>query len=223
MRNRERVLDWLARIRVAGAEPLGEALGISEGRIREHARGLEADGLVVRTRMHDGEGAVLAVTPRGIRAAGYPANSRTTTCSRGGLEHGRGVSWIAAYCERSARLWLGPRELRSDGWPMRLPPREKLRASSHMPDLGFVREGGEKWAAEFERMPKSRGRLEQILEGYREMQIRKELHAVLYVCATEYIEGLVEEVAAEVEVDRAVYSLEWVIERTRRRVETAAV
>lgn len=222
MRNRERVLNWLARIRVAGTEPMSEALGISERRIRSNARRLEADGLVMRTRMDDGAGPVLVVTPRGIRAAGYPANSRTATCSRGGLEHGRGVSWIAAYCERSGRLWLGPTELRTDGWPMELQRRSKPGASTHMPDLGFVVDGEHRWAAEFERMPKSRERLERILEGYRELQIRKELEAVLYVCATDYIARLVESVAAEVEVDRAVYSLEWIIDQTRGRVAAPA-
>lgn len=222
MRNRERVLDWLARVRVAGAEPLGVALGISEGRIREHARRLEADGLVLRSRMDDGDGAVLAVTPRGIRAAGYAANSRTPTSSRTGLEHGRGVSWIAAHCERSGRLWLGPAELRADGWPMSLPARSKPGAATHMPDLGFVVDGQERWAAEFERMPKSRERLERILEGYRELQIREELEAVLYVCATEYIARLVESVAMDVEVDRAVRTLDRIIDETRGQIPAAA-
>ena len=40
-----------------------------------------------------------------------------------------------------------------------------------MPDLGFVLDGKERWAVEFERTPKGHGPLEQILEGYREAQL----------------------------------------------------
>src|SRR5690242_15680629 len=112
MRNRDLVLDWLARIRVAGVEAVAEAIGITERRARGHGETLEAEGLVVRDRMDDGGGAVLVATARGVRAAGYAANSRSTTSSRAGLLHGRGVSWIAAHCDRCGRPWMGPAHLR---------------------------------------------------------------------------------------------------------------
>ena len=171
MRNRDLVLDWLARIRVAGVEAVAEAIGISERRVRGHAERLEAEGLLMRHRMDDGGGAVLVVTARGVRAAGYAANSRSTTSSTPGLLHGRGVSWIAAHCDRCGRPWLGPGELRAEGWPMPVPPRPHSSRESHMPDLAFVLDGEERWAVEFERTPKGHGPLEQILEGYREAQL----------------------------------------------------
>ena len=222
MRNRDLVLDWLARIRVAGVEPLAKAIGISERRVRGHAERLEAEGLCVRHRMDDGEGAVLVATARGVRAAGYKANSRSTTSSRVGLLHGRGVSWVAAHCERCRRPWLGPAELRGDGWPIKLPPRPGSRRETHMPDLGFVLDGRERWAVEFERTAKGREPLEQILEGYREAQLRGERRRVLYVCADDYIAGRVESVAESVEVDRAVRTLDWVIAETRAELEAVA-
>ena len=222
MRNRERVLEWLAKIRVAGVEPLAEAIEISERRVRGHAERLEADGLVVRHRMDDGEGAVLVITPRGVRAAGYAANSHSSTSSRVGLMHGRGVSWIAAHCQRCGRPWLGPAELRADGWPMKLAPRPGSRRESHMPDLGFVLDGRERWAVEFERTAKGQNPLEQILEGYREAQLRGDVDAVLYVCADDYIAGRVESIAEAVEVDRAVRTLDWVIAETRGELEAIA-
>ena len=91
MRNRDLILEWLARIRVAGVEAVAEAIGISERRVRGHGERLEAEGFLVRHRMDDGGGAVLVVTARGVRAAGYAANSRSTTSSTPGLLHGRGV------------------------------------------------------------------------------------------------------------------------------------
>ena len=163
-----------------------------------------------------------SITPRGVRAAGYTANSRSTTSSQVGLLHGRGVSWVAAHCERCGRPWLGPAELRGDGWPMKLAPRPGSRRESHMPDLGFVLDGRERWAVEFERTAKGREPLEQILEGYREAQLRSDVDAVLYVCANDYIAGRVESIAEAVEVDRAVRTLDWVIAETRAELEAIA-
>ena len=222
MRNRDLVLDWMARIRVAGVEPIARAIGISERRVRGHAEILEAEGLLVRHRMDDGGGAVLVATARGVRAAGYAANSRSTTSSRVGLLHGRGVSWIAAHCDRCGRPWIGPPELPADGWPMPLPPSPGSARLTHMPDLGFLLDGKERWAVEFERTSKGHDPLAQILEGYREAQLRDEVDAVLYVCANDYIAGVVEAVGEEVRVDRAVRTLDWVIAETRGQLEAIA-
>ena len=215
-------MDWLARIRVAGVEAVAEAIGISERRVRGHAERLEAEGFLVRHRMDDGGGAVLVVTARGVRAAGYAANSRSTTSSKPGLLHGRGVSWIAAHCDRCRRPWLGPAELRAEGWPMPVPPRPHSSRESHMPDLAFVLDGKERWAVEFERTSKGHAPLEQILEGYREAQLRGDVDGVLYVCENDYIAGRVDEVAEEVQVDRAIRTLDWVIAETRGKVEALA-
>jgi hypothetical protein len=197
-------------------------LGVTPRQIRKYAKRFEAMGLAVRSPLRDGGGAVLAISPRGLREAGYAISTRTTTSSDSGLAHGRGVSWVAAHCERYGRQWRGVAELRMDGWPIRLPPRPGLKARSHMPDLSFVLKGKEQWAVEFERTPKSPRRLEQILDGYREAQVDGQAHAVLYVCGSESIARLVERVAEEVEVNRAVRSLEWVIEEARGEAKTNA-
>jgi hypothetical protein len=91
-----------------------------------------------------------------------------------------------------------------------------------MPDLAFVLDEKERWAVEFERTSKGHNPLEQILEGYREAELRGDLDGVLYVCENEYVAGRVEEVAEEVRVDRAIRTLEWVIAETRGEVETIA-
>jgi hypothetical protein len=84
-----------------------------------------------------------------------------------------------------------------------------------MPDLGFLLDGRERWAVEFERVPKSETRLRRILAGYRAAELAGELESVLYVCADESIVRLVQSVAAEVKLDRAVRTLDWVIAQTR--------
>jgi hypothetical protein len=85
-----------------------------------------------------------------------------------------------------------------------------------MPDLAFVLDGSERWAVEFERMPKSRPRLKRILGGYRAAELAGELASVLYVCADQSIARLVQSVAGEVRLDRAVRTLDWVIAETRQ-------
>lgn len=61
-----------------------------------------------------------------------------------------------------------------------------------MPDLAFVLDGRERWAVEFERTAKGCDPLEQILEGYREAELRGDVDGVLYVCENDYIAGRVE-------------------------------
>ena len=86
-----------------------------------------------------------------------------------------------------------------------------------MPDLGFILDGTERWAAEFERVPKSEERLRGILRAYRTAELAGELESVLYVCADQSIVRLVQKVAAEVKLDRAVRTLDWLIAETRGR------
>ncbi len=204
-------LDWLVKVRVAGVEAMAAGLGITARQARRYAKTLEEERLLVRNRLGDGGGSIVAVTPRGQRWAGYPITSRTTTRSLAGLLHGRGVSWVAAHCERNNRPWVGPGELRAEGWTFPMPPGHGAGALTHMPDLGFILEGTERWAVEFERVPKSRARLARILDGYRSAELRGDLDAVLYVCGNESICRLVDQVAEEVEVDRAIRTLDWVI------------
>ena len=209
------VLDWLARVRIAGVEAMSHGVGITERRLRFHAERLECERLLIRSRP-DRRGPLLVITPRGLRRAGYAANSRNPTKSLTGLLHGRGVSWIAAYCELRGRPWLGPAELRGEGWPLRVRHRNGKGPRTHMPDLGFMLDG-EKWAVEFERVSKSDERLRGILRAYRSAELAGELESVLYVCADQSIARQVQSMAAEVKLDRAVRTLDWVIAETRNR------
>ena len=207
-------LEWVARVRVAGVEPMAIALGVTDRQIRKYATRFEERRLAVRSRLRDGGGAILAITPRGLSEAGLPISSRSTTSSEGGLAHGRGISWIAAHCEQRGRAWVGPEQLRAEGWVVEISAAAGPGPLTHMPDLGFLMNGGERWAVEFERVSKRSSRLERILEGYREAQLGGDLEAVLYVCGSEAIARQVESVAEEVKLDRAIRTLDWVIEDT---------
>ena len=65
--------------------------------------------------------------------------------------------------------------------------------------------------------PKSEDRLRGILRAYRTAELAGELESVLYVCADQSIVRLVQKVAAEVKLDRAVRTLDWLIAETRGR------
>jgi hypothetical protein len=170
----------------------------------------------------------MAITPRGLRFAGVEAASRNTPGASTYLQHGRGVSWIAAHCECRGRPWFGPVEARELGLGVKLPRQGAEAPKLHLPDLGFLFEG-ERWAVEFERTSKGRNRLRRILAGYRSAQLAGELGWVLYVCDTESIEELVAEVAEEVDKKAAggarlkltVRSLERIVREAREDCETA--
>jgi hypothetical protein len=209
------VLDCLARLRVAGVEPIAAGLRVSSRAVRTHARRLEAEGLAKRPRLYDGGGGMLAITPRGLHRAGYDITSRTTTSSIRGLIHGRGVSWIAAHCERNERQWLGPAELRDDGWEIELPRRGSFQARTRLPDLGVILEGRERWAVEFERVGMPGDRLQRILDGYRNAELAGQIDGVVYVCASKRIARTVTSATERMRLNRAVRTLDRVIAEAR--------
>ena len=209
------VLDWLARLRVAGIEPMAAGLGVSSRAVRTHARRLEAEKLAKRPRLYDGGGGMLAITPRGLHRAGYEISSRTTTSSVSGLIHGRGVSWVAAHCERNKRRWLGPAELQDDGWEITLPRRASFQAKTKLPDLGLILEGRERWAVEFERVEMPGDRLQRILDGYRNAELAGQIDGVLYVCASERVARKVMSATEPMTLNRAVRMLDRVIAEAR--------
>jgi hypothetical protein len=195
------VLDWMARIRVADVDAVGTGLGLGRRQIHMHAAKLQEQGYVARPRVWDGSGPMLVVTPRGVRATGREVRSGSTPNALTTLLHGRGVSWIAAHCERRDRPWFGPTELTDIDLQVRLPRAGVAAAKMHLPDLGFLFED-ERWAVEFERVSKGRDRLRRILSGYRSAQLAGGLGWVLYVCATPAIEELVTGVTEEMDRDR---------------------
>lgn len=204
----------MARVRVAGTEPMALSVGVSERQVRTHVAHLEGHGLVRRNQIRDGGGAVAAITPRGIRAAGYEANSHTTTSSLEGMLHGRGVSWAAAYLDARGREWLGPGELRTLGWHLPVPGTDPGHPG-HVPDLGLFLDG-ERWAVEFELRPRTKARLRTVLGTYRKAELSGQLDGVFFVCATDQVVRKVQTVATEIGVDRAVRSLDGVKAEVQR-------
>src|SRR4051795_11928869 len=106
-------LAWLARVEVAGVEPLGLALGFGWRATYSHLARLAGAGLVVRA--FDPEGCVVAVTAAGRRAVGADRGDVRSGATHGsGLRHARAVSWVAALLTLRERAWLSERELGHD-------------------------------------------------------------------------------------------------------------
>lgn len=203
----------MARVRVAGVDAVAAGLGLSPRQVHRHAARLQADGFVARPRLADRAGGIMVVTPRGAREAGYEFRSGSRPTSSA-LQHGRGVSWIAALCERSCHPWAAPLELRDSQFELKLLPRAGAAPRTHLADLGLYLEK-ERWAVEFERTQKSYERLRSILSGYRTAELTGELRGALYVCATPRIEKVVNRLADEIQLNLATRPLEWVIRMAR--------
>jgi len=81
-------LRWLARLDVAGIEPLGLALGFGRRATYSHLARLADAGLIVRA--YDPGGSVVAITAAGRRAIGQPrAHVRVGATHGFGLQHAR--------------------------------------------------------------------------------------------------------------------------------------
>lgn len=159
-----RLLAMLARLGVAGVEPLAHALGI--GSTYSHLRRLERAGLVWRVAIGDGGGGAVAISRKGaahVRDDELPAVAPKSQVASTG-EHARAVSWIAADFElRAGCRWLGPAELRVDKAAWRV---QRSDGAGHLPDLGVVK-GDARMAIEVELHSKANDRLQSILRGYR--------------------------------------------------------
>src|SRR5690349_4685393 len=85
-------LRWLARLEVAGIEPLGIALGFGWRTTYSHVERLAKAELLVRA--FDREGSVVAITAAGRRAVGDDRGELRAGATHGsGLRHARAVSW----------------------------------------------------------------------------------------------------------------------------------
>jgi DNA-binding transcriptional ArsR family regulator len=172
-------LRWLARLEVAGVEPVEHALGFARSVAYSHVARLADAGLVVRA--FDREGSVVAITAAGRRWIGDDKGDVRAGATHGsGLRHARAVSWVAALLELRERAWMSEREVRrDDGWLVPV-----VWASSrgrHRPDLGIVvREA--RVAVEVELSHKSPRRLQAILAGYTEALASGQIRGgVIYV------------------------------------------
>src|SRR3954447_13147922 len=158
-------LAWLARLEVAGLEPLGLAMGWGRRAVYSHVARLMRTGLVVRA--FDRDGSVVAITAAGRRAIGADKGDVRAGATHGsGLRHARAVSWVAALLTVRERSWVSERELRDDpDW--QVPVVWAANRGRHRPDLGVVM-GQARVAVEVELSLKSPRRLEAILAGHEE-------------------------------------------------------
>ena len=84
-------MRWLARLDVAGVEPLGLAMGFGQSATYSHVARLAAAGLVVR--VFDPGGSMVAITAEGRRAiAADRGDVRAGATHGSGLRHARAVS-----------------------------------------------------------------------------------------------------------------------------------
>src|SRR4051794_39697610 len=101
-------LAWLARLDVAGVEPLGLAMGFGQSTTYSHVTRLAAAGLVVR--VFDPTGSIVAITAEGRRAIHADrGNIRAGATHGSGLRHARAVSWVAALLTLGDREWISER------------------------------------------------------------------------------------------------------------------
>jgi hypothetical protein len=128
-------LQWLARLDVAGIEPLGLALGFGRRARYSHLARLTDAGLVVRA--FDPGGSVVAITAAGRRALGQPGAQVRVSATHGlALQRARAVSWAAALLTIRGREWLSARELRRDpSWRLVVGPSIDR---AHRPNLGVM-------------------------------------------------------------------------------------
>src|SRR3954451_4313551 len=104
-------LAWLARLEVAGLEPLGLAMGWRRRARYSHVARLMRAGLVVRA--FDVGGSVVAITAAGRRAVAADRGDVRAGATHGsGRRHARGVWWVPALATLRDRTWISDREAR---------------------------------------------------------------------------------------------------------------
>jgi hypothetical protein len=219
-----RLLAWVARLGVAGIEPVRLALGLSQATAYSHIERLRREGLMWRVIVGDGGGGVIAVTHAGANEArrvggdGLVSAARSIAPRTG--RHGRAVSWVAASLTLRDLQWLGPAQLRrASGWRS-----QRDDGHRHSPDLGLVHPDGHRSAIEVELTPKNTTRLKAILGGYGELIRRGPLSDVSYVTDRRDVAELVRRQAAVAGVAEHVHvgPLDQLIATTRQRARELA-
>src|SRR4051812_22636355 len=156
-------LAWLARVEVAGIEPLGLAMGLGWRVTYSHVERLAAAGLAVRG--YDAGGSVVAITAAGRREVGADRGDVRVGATHGsGLRHARAVSWVAALATLRGREWISDREAHGRAEWL-IPVVWAAHRGEHRPDLG-IEVDGVRVAVEVELSHKSPRRLQAILAGH---------------------------------------------------------
>ncbi len=179
-------LEWLARVGPSPLDPWRYAMGWSEVAARNHARRLEREGWLARCPMVRGDGSLFTATRKGIRVLGLPLIAATIPAPTT-WAHDSACAWTAAWLTLRGRTYLGPREILADpNWAGKLDwlDRNSLKRSGHRPDLvGFLAES--RIPIEVELAPKSKARLNAILQLHLGWIVARKTHAVIYICGDE--------------------------------------
>ncbi len=176
-------LEWLARVGPSPLDPWRYAMGWSEVAARNHARRLEREGWLERCPMVRGDGSLFLATRKGIRVLGLALIAASTPAPTT-WAHDSACAWTAAWLTLRGRTYLGPREILDDPrWSGKLDwlDRHSLKRSGHRPDLvGFLSDKA--IVVEVELAPKSKARLNAILQLHLGWIVARKTHGVIYIC-----------------------------------------
>jgi len=175
-------LEWLARVGPSPLDPWRYAMGWSEVAARNHARRLEREGWLERCPMVRGQGSLFLATRKGILVLGLPLIAASTPAPTT-WAHDSACAWTAAWLSVRGRTYLGTREILDDpDWAGKLDwiDRHSSKRSGHRPDLiGFL--SGIAIAIEVELAPKSKPRLNAILQLHLGWIVAGKTDAVIYI------------------------------------------
>jgi len=158
----------LARVGASPSLPLQLVMGCSERVARDHVRRLETAGLVQRTAMRRGDGALVMVTRAGALEAGHPARRALRSLSPTGWAHASACAWVSAWLHLRGREWISEREMLDDDFwrfDLRYQDHRGTVRRTHRPDLGVHTLSGPV-AIEVELQPKTAARLRGICWMY---------------------------------------------------------
>jgi hypothetical protein len=158
-------------------------MGWSEVAARHHARRLEREGWLERCPMTRGHGSLFLATRKGVAVLGLPLIASSAPAPTW-WAHDSGCGWTAAWLTVRGRTFLGPRELRGDpAWSgqLGLLDRHSFKRSGHRPDLVGVLANA-RIAIEVELAPKSKPRLDAILNLHLRWIMSRKTNGVIYIC-----------------------------------------
>ncbi len=214
-----RALEWLARVGASPSLPLQLVMGCSERVARDHVSRLEAAGLVQRTPMRRGDGALVMVTRKGALEAGHPARRALRSLSPMGWAHASACAWVSAWLHLRGRDWISEREILDDDFwrfDLRYQDHRGTVRRTHRPDLGAHTLSGPV-AIEVELQPKTAARLRGICWMYAQLsEDDAPLDGVIYVTDRPDLADLIGHTAATVGLEAlSPRTLQDVIAQTR--------
>lgn len=218
-----RALEWLARVGASPSLPLQLVMGCSERVARDHVSRLEAAGLVQRTPMRRGDGALVMVTRKGALEAGQPARRALRSLSPTGWAHASACAWVSAWLHLRGRDWVSEREILDDDFwrfDLRYQDHRGTARRTHRPDLGVHTLSGPV-AIEVELQPKTAARLRGICWMYAQLsEDDAPLNGVIYVTDRHDVGRHVTRSAARVGLESVrLLALEAIMQQTQAAAE----